>query len=178
MTIIKQQFIITYEREIDTDTGEIIKTTIVSSSDVKPVKKKVTKEDTDTEAKVYLEENKLRLNSLAVKLLNVNPGDRIDIQYTENSPVIGTSESFGTPESGTKLSNSHTLIYKGKKAETLKEYGTEFKVIESNGCFILDGGIVQPEFKGDDIINTENVDLNLEDFIEDTQEVKSSMFQL
>lgn len=177
MSIIKQQFTITYEREVDTDTGEILKTTIISSSDVKPEKK--VKKDTDTEPKVYLEDNKLKLNSLAIELLNVNPGDRLDVQYTEQYPVIGTSESFGNPSGGTKLTKSNTLSFRGKKCEVLQKYGTEFKVINSNDQFILDSGKkIEQELKGDDNVNPDNLDFNLDDFLEDSTEVKSSIFQL
>lgn len=179
MAIIKQQFTITYEREVDTDTGEIIKTTIIGSSDVKSEKKKVIKKDQDTEAKVYLEDNKLKLNSLAVEMLNVDPGDRIDIQYSDTYPIIGKSESFGNPEGGTKLTKSYTVSFRGKKSEVLQKFGTEFKVIDSNGRFILDNGneIIQEPIK-DENINTEDIDLNLDDFLDDAKEVKSSIFKL
>lgn len=178
MATIKQQFTITYEREIDVDTGEILKTTVISSSDIKPEKQKIIKKDQDTEAKVYLEDNKLRLNSLAMEILNVNPGDRIDIQYTDTHPIIGTSDSFGNPEGGTKLTKSCTISFKGKKSEVLQKFGNEFKIIESNGQFILDGEkeIIQDSIK-DDNINIEDIDLNLDDLLDDT-EIKSSMFQL
>lgn len=181
MAIIKQQFTITYEREIDIDSGEIIKTTIIGSSDIKPEKKKSVKKDQDTEAKVYLEDNKLKLNSLAVEMLGVNPGDRIDIQYSDTYPIIGKSESFGNPDGGTKLTKSYTISFRGKKSEVLQKFGTEFKVIDSNGRFILDSGkeIIQKPIK-DENINIEDIDLNLDDFLDDTdaKEVKSSIFQL
>ncbi len=183
MAIIKQQFTITYEREVDVDTGEIIKTTIIGSSDIKPEKKKSVKKDQDTEAKVYLEDNKLKLNSLAVEMLNVSPGDRIDIQYTDTHPIIGKSESFGNPEGGTKLTKTCTLSFRGKKSEVLQKFGTEFKIVDRNGQFILDNGKeITNDFNGDENVNVEDtdLDLNLDDFIDDTdaKEVKSSIFQL
>ena len=181
MAIIKQQFTITYEREIDVDSGEIIKTTIIGSSDIKPEKKKSVKKDQDTEAKVYLEDNKLKLNSLAVEMLGVNPGDRIDIQYSDTYPIIGKSESFGNPDGGTKLTKSYTISFRGKKSEVLQKFGTEFKVIDSNGHFILDSGkeIIQESIK-DENVNVEDIDLNLDDFLDDAdaKEVKSSIFHL
>lgn len=181
MAIIKQQFTITYEREIDVDSGEIIKTTIIGSSDIKPEKKKSVKKDQDIEAKVYLEDNKLKLNSLAVEILKVNPGDRIDIQYSDTYPIIGKSESFGNPDGGTKLTKSYTISFRGKKSEVLQKFGTEFKVIDSNGHFILDSGkeIIQEPIK-DENVNVEDIDLNLDDFLDDTdaKEVKSSIFSL
>lgn len=179
MAIIKQQFIITYEREIDVDTGEIIKTTIIGSSDIKPEKKSAIKKDQDTEAKVYLEGNKLKLNSLAVEMLNVNPGDRIDIQYSDTHPIIGKSESFGNPEGGTKLTKSYTVSFRGKKSEVLQKFGTEFIITNINGRFALNGNKeLIPDLKGDDNVNIEDIDLG--DFLEETeiQEVKSSMFKL
>ena len=173
MAIIKQQFTITYERSVDTDTGEILKTEIVKTSDTKKTVKTPVK-DSDTEPKVYLEDNKLRLNSLAVELLGVNPDDRLDVQYTETYPVIGKSEVFGNPEGGTKLTKSYTLSFRGKRSETLQKFGTEFKVIESDGRFILDSGKPVEELKGD-----ENIDnLDLEAFLDGSNEVKASMFQL
>ena len=181
MAIIKQQFTITYEREVDTDTGEIIKTTIIGSSDIKSEKKKSIKKDQDIEAKVYLEDNKLKLNSLAVEMLNVDPGDRIDIQYSDTYPIIGKSESFGNPEGGTKLTKSYTVSFRGKKSEVLQKFGTEFKVIDSNGRFILDSGkeVIQEPIK-DENVNIEDIDLNLDDLLDDTdaKEVKSSIFKL
>lgn len=181
MAIIKQQFTITYEREVDTDTGEIIKTTIIGSSDIKSEKKKSIKKDQDIEAKVYLEDNKLKLNSLAVEMLNVDPGDRIDIQYSDTYPIIGKSESFGNPEGGTKLTKSYTVSFRGKKSEVLQKFGTEFKVIDSNGRFILDSGkeVIQEPIK-DENVNIEDIDLNLNDLLDDTdaKEVKSSIFKL
>ena len=181
MAIIKQQFTITYEREIDVDSGEIIKTTIIGSSDIKPEKKKSVKKDQDTEAKVYLEDNKLKLNSLAVEMLGVNPGDRIDIQYSDTYPIIGKSESFGNPDGGTKLTKSYTISFRGKKSEVLQKFGTEFKIVNSNGHFILDSGkeIIQEPIK-DENVNVEDIDLNLDDFLDDTdaKEVKSSIFSL
>lgn len=183
MTIIKQQFTITYEREVDVDSGEIIKTTIIGSSDIKSEKKKTVKKDQDIEAKVYLEDNKLKLNSLAVEMLNVSPGDRIDVQYSDTHPIIGKSESFGNPERGTKLTKTCTLSFRGKKSEVLQKFGTEFKVIDHNGQFILDNGKeIINEPKGDENVNIEDtdIDLNLDDFLDDTdtKEVKSSIFQL
>ncbi len=182
MAKVKQQFTITYERTVDTDSGEILETTIIGSSDIKPEKKKAVKKDNDVEAKVYLEDNKLKLNSLAVEILNVSPGDRIDVQYTDNYPIIGQSDSFGNPEGGTKLTKSYTLSFRGKKSEVLQKFGTEFKVIESNGRFILDSGLEKPqELKGDENVNDEDdLDVNLEGLLDDAdaKEVNSSIFQL
>ena len=178
MAIIKQQFTITYEREVDTNTGEIIKTTIIDSSDIKPVKKKAIREDSDTEAKVYLECNKLKLNSLAIKMLNISPGDRIDVQYTNDYPVIGVAESFGNPEGGCKLSKTNTVSFRGKKAENLSNFGNEFTIKLIDGKFVLDSGNKKEDPKVLEEINTDNIDIDLDSFLEDNSEITSSMFQL
>lgn len=114
-------------------------------------------------------------------MLNVDPGDRIDIQYSDTYPIIGKSESFGNPEGGTKLTKSYTVSFRGKKSEVLQKFGTEFKVIDSNGRFILDSGkeVIQEPIK-DENVNIEDIDLNLNDLLDDTdaKEVKSSIFKL
>lgn len=178
MAKIKQQFTITYERTVDTDSGEILETTIIGSSDIKPEKKKAVKKDNDVEAKVYLEDNKLRLNSLAIKMLEIAPGDRIDVQYTNDYPIIGLAESFGNSEGGTKLSKTNTISFRGKKSENLSKFGTEFVIKPSNNQFILDSGKKKEVPKVLEEINTEEIDLDLDSFLEDNNKITSSMFQL
>ena len=102
MSIVKEKFILTlsYEMSVDTSTGEILETKLISrkvdSSDIKPSKKVV---DFDTEPKLILESNKYYLNDAAISLMGIEPGDKIDIKYEENKngkfPVIGIDESFG-----------------------------------------------------------------------------------
>lgn len=184
MAIVKHRFTIEYESSVNTETGEILETTIVgrTESKKKPVKKE--SNDSDTEAKVYLEDNKLRLNSLAIELMGVNPGDRIDIQYATR-PIIGISGTFGTPDSGCKLTKSGTVSFRGKKAETLAAHGTEFKLIPNDhNQFILDNGKEvpeEPELKGDEnvqLCDESDLDFNIESLLDDTTEVKASIFQL
>lgn len=172
MTIIKQRFTITYEREIDMDTGDIVKTTIVDTSDT------VTNNmDADTEPKVYLEENKLRLNNLALDVLKIKAGDRIDVQYSNSKPLIGKSEAFGDESLGCKLTKTNTISFKGNKHEVLNMYGTEFvlRPTERQDQFVLDSTI-QPE--KDENVNTEDIDIDLESLLEDDPEIRTSMFQL
>lgn len=171
MTVIKSLFTITYEQSIDSETGEILNTTIVNRTEVKP--KKEIQKDSDTEPKVYLEENKLRFNSLALEMLNVSSGDRIDIQYTNTYPVVIIGE-------GCKLTKTNTLSCRGKKAEVLSKFGTEFKLIDKGNQFALDGGKDIIVSIGNNDVNTEDIDLDLDELLEDTDttEVKASMFQL
>lgn len=173
MAIIKQQFTITYEREVDTNTGEILKTTIVNSSDIK---KKTTKkvEDTDPTPRVTLLENKLQLNTAAIKALALESGDRVDIQYRDNSPIIGPAELFGS--NGCKVTKTGSVSFRGKKAEELSNYGDCFELQPFDGGRFLLKGNKEPEKKpvGDENIELPT-DLNLDDFLDDT---KASMFQL
>lgn len=193
MTIVKQQFTITYEREVDTDTGEIIKTSIVNTSDSKEIaKKKVNKElpkDSDTEPKLYLEDNKCRLNSAAVSILGINVGDKVDINYAEGNngtiPVIGTEEAFGN-KGGTKFTKSGTFSYRGVKNEQLAKYGNEFTLVThptKQGLFILTSEETSvDQLKGDENVNTEeDIDINLDDLVEDNTdatEIDSNFFKL
>lgn len=172
MAIIKQQFTITYEREVDTDTGEILKTTIVNSSDVKKKSKVV--EDNDPTPKVSLLDNKLQLNSAAMKMLEVEAGDRIDIQYKDDNPIIGASEFFGS--NGCKITKTNTVSFRGKKAEELSKYGDQFELQPfDGGRFLLKGNKeIEKKPEGDENIELPT-DLNLDDFLDDT---KASMFQL
>lgn len=180
MATIKQQFTITYEREVNTETGEILNTKIISTSDA--TSKKTPAKTTDTEAKVYLENNKLQFNTLAVELMGIKPGDRIDIQYSVNYPIIGLSETFGASTGGTKLTKSYTISFRGKKSEALVKHGTEFKVVPTvNNQFILDNGKeIEPQPKGDENVNSNDIEFDLDSFLEDADntEVSSSMFQL
>jgi len=184
--VVKYQFTITYESSVETDTGEILETKIVSKS---PMKEKKTKkvEDDSNEPTLYLEENKYRLNSAAIQLMGIEVGDKLDIKYEESkngvTPIIGLDESFGT-RGGNKISANNTVIYRGKKMEELSKFGDKFGVVahpNKEGLFMLTSdNIAVIEKKGDENIqlNEEDVDLNLEGLIDDTQinEIDSNFF--
>ena len=189
MAIIKQQFTITYEREVDTDTGEIIKTSIIKTSDVsnKTPKKEIPK-DTESEPKLYLEDNKCKLNTAAITLMNVNAGDKLDINYEEGNngaiPIIGTESSFGN-KGGTKFTKSGTFSYRGVKNEQLAKYGSEFTLVAhptKQGLFVLTSDNIDvDQLKGDENINSENVDIDLDGLLEDNTdvtEINSNFFKL
>ena len=58
---------------------------------------------------------KLILSPLALQILNVNPGDRLSINYIQKNnentfPVIGKAEIFADPENGQKLTKSNTIL--------------------------------------------------------------------
>lgn len=173
MAIIKQQFTITYEREVDTDTGEIIKTSIVKTSD-KTTKEKPIKEDS-AEPKLYLEDSKCKLNQAAISLMNLEAGDKVDIKYEQDkagtTPLIGKDEYFGT-KGGNKLSKTNTIACRGVKNTELAKYGKEFTIVKhpsKEGLFILSSG---------NKVETVEEDINIDDLIEDTTEITSDFFKL
>lgn len=175
----KYQFTITYESTIDTDTGEILDTIILSKSN--PVSKKSKVKDNETTPKLYLEENKYRLNCAAVELMGVQPDDKLDIKYEESGnksfPIIGSDECFGT-HSGNRLTQSLTVAFRGSKNIELSKFGKEFTIVahpNKDGLFVLSTGEIpdkKEEFVGDDNIQLDLEDLNLES----AEEVDSSIF--
>ena len=97
---------LTYEMTINVDTGELIETKLidrtVDNSDIKTKKssnKKKIIQDEDEEPKLFLEENKYRLNNAAVKLMHLEADAKLNIKYEQgengDTPIIGTSEAFG-----------------------------------------------------------------------------------
>lgn len=182
MATIKETFILslTYEMSVDTETGEVLETKLINRSVDKPtktVKQASNKEavtDNEKEPKLYLEDNKCRLNSAAVSFMSVSPGDKLDIKYEENNnksvPIIGTDESFHT-NGGNKLTKSNTIACRGNKNTELSKYGKEFILIKhpsKEGLFILSSEEVVELEQGDDNVSIpEGLDLNLEDLIDD-----------
>ena len=102
MPTVKETFILslTYEMSVDTETGEVLETKLIDRSVNKPVKAMKAAQDDDKEPKLYLEDNKCRLNSKAISLMGISPGDKLDIKYDDGKngsvPIIGTDEAFGT----------------------------------------------------------------------------------
>ena len=192
MNIVKQQFTITYEREIDTDTGEIIKTSIVKTSDtpIKTSKKsKNSTKDESSEPELILESNKYVLNNAAITLMNVEPGCKLNIKYEKSGnlfiPVIGTDEVFGT-KGGNKLNKSNSVSYRGNANTELSKYGTVFKIkvhAKTANLFILEGENKQGDFSSDENIelpedyDIEN-DISIDDFIEEASSISSMDFSI
>ena len=192
MPTIKETFILslTYEMSVDTETGEVLETKLIDRSVNKPVKAmKATAseavQDNDKEPKLYLEDNKCRLNSKAISLMGISPGDKLDIKYDEGKngsvPVIGTDEAFGT-KGGNKLTKSNTIACRGSKNEELSKYGKEFVLAEhpsKAGLFVLTSEEVAiDQLVGDDNVNIdtpEGIDLNLEGLVDDEDANVSSI---
>ena len=192
MPTVKETFILslTYEMSVDTETGEVLETKLIDRSVNKPVKAmKATAseavQDNDKEPKLYLEDNKCRLNSKAISLMGISPGDKLDIKYDEGKngsvPVIGTDEAFGT-KGGNKLTKSNTIACRGSKNEELSKYGKEFILAvhpSKAGLFVLTSEeVAVDQLVGDDNVNIdtpEGIDLNLEGLVDDKDANVSSI---
>ena len=185
MPTVKETFILslTYEMSVDTETGEVLETKLIDRSVNKPVKAMKANEavqDDDKEPKLYLEDNKCRLNSKAVSLMGISPGDMLDIKYDDGKngsvPIIGTDEAFGT-KGGNKLTKSNTIACRGSKNEELSKYGKEFVLAvhpSKAGLFVLTSEeVAVDQLVGDDNVNIdtpEGIDLNLEGLVDDEDE--------
>lgn len=192
MPTVKETFILslTYEMSVDTETGEVLETKLIDRSVNKPVKAmKVTAngavQDDDKEPKLYLEDNKCRLNSKAVSLMGISPGDKLDIKYDDGKngsiPIIGTDEAFGT-KGGNKLTKSNTIACRGSKNEELSKYGKEFVLAvhpSKAGLFVLTSEeVAVDQLVGDDNVNVdtpEGIDLDLEGLVDDKDANVSSI---
>ena len=192
MPTVKETFILslTYEMSVDIETGEVLETKLIDRSVNKPVKAmKATAneavQDDDKEPKLYLEDNKCRLNSKAVSLMGISPGDKLDIKYDDGKngsvPIIGTDEAFGT-KGGNKLTKSNTIACRGSKNEELSKYGKEFVLAvhpSKAGLFVLTSEeVAVDQLVGDDNVNIdtpEGIDLNLEGLVDDKDANVSSI---
>ena len=192
MPTVKETFILslTYEMSVDTETGEVLETKLIDRSVNKPVKAmKATAneagQDDDKEPKLYLEDNKCRLNSKAISIMGISPGDKLDIKYDDGKngsvPIIGTDEAFGT-KGGNKLTKSNTIACRGSKNEELSKYGKEF-ILDAHpsksGLFVLTSEeVTGDQLVGDDNINIdtpEGIDLDLEGLVDDKDANVSSI---
>ena len=190
MPTIKETFILslTYEMSVDTETGEILETKLIDRNVNKPVKavKTVQKETIqDEEPKLYLEDNKCKLNSAAVSLMGISPGDKLDIKYDEGKngsiPILGTDAAFGT-KGGNKLTKSNTIACRGSKNEEHSKYGKEFVLAahtSKDGLFVLTSEeVAVDQLTGDENVNIdtpEGIDLNLEGLVDDKDANVSSI---
>lgn len=186
----------TYEHTVDTETGEILETKLLSKDVSTPKSSSKPKEKSDNSApKLILEENKYRLTSSAVELLQLEDTDKVAIKYESGKngsvPVIGSNRAFGI-SSGNKLTKSNTVACRGSNHDELAKYGTEFTLVphpSKEGLFILSSGIEVEVLPVDENVNIEGdegddlpFDLAL-DNVENNEdktitEIDSNFFQL
>lgn len=177
---------LTYEIKVNTDTGEILSTTLikrsVDNSDLKPSKNII--QDESPEPTLYLEENKYRLNTAAIQLMGLNSNSKILIKYEDCGdkiiPVIGTNLAFHV-SGGNRLTKSNTVGCRGNNHDELAKYGNIFKIAahpNKEGLFILIGDTPQSELNGDENIQVDEI--NLEDLVDDSNvtEIDSTFFKL
>lgn len=151
----KLKFYIVFDTDTNTfevsnaETGE----THVSAIKSKNKKPKV---EESTIPQLILEDSKYLLNTEALKLMGITPGDRIDIKFdVKGNPIIGTDKAFGTEGTGNLLTKSNTVRYSGINNNRLAELGKIFvieKQIENDNLFIL-----QSNCKKEEKIITEEV---------------------
>lgn len=122
------QFLVTLDFDPKTETFKVIEQKQVQDKVRKVSNKKTTVEETG-EGIIILEENKICLNECAAVMLNVEAGDRIDVQYTKINnkmiPIIGSIESLGVSK-GNKLTKGLTVSFRGNANMELVKYGSRF----------------------------------------------------
>ena len=84
------------------------------------------------DAIISVEDNKLRFNKEACKVLDIKADDRICINYytvkpQETFPVIGKPECFKMTD-GNRVTKSNTVSYRGSQRDILLQYGKFFKL--------------------------------------------------
>lgn len=189
MDPIVEEFTITlkYQVSVNTETGEMTTKCISrkidkSNFEVTEVKKKSQKKVESNEPLLMLDTNKFTLTQAAVFLMEIKPGDKLDIKYEKNGtnlePVIGTAENFGTPNAGNKFTKSYTCVCRGNKNQELSKYGTEFLIVPyKDGIFKL----VSKDKKVEENI-VDILDDDLQDLIDDkdakVEEIDTNIFQL
>lgn len=180
-----------YNVKIDTDTGEVVSMEVIDRVLDRPGSpKRSTPPDNEVDPKLYLEDNKFRLNSAAVSIMNLGIDDKVDIKYENGLPVIGTDNSFGT-KGGNKVTKSNTVAYRGKKNEELSKHGNEFTLVahpSKEGLFVLTSDSVKVEaLTGDENVRIDEDEevsfpTDMGDFIEDKDaevtEIDSNFFKL
>ena len=182
----KLEFFITIDTEtqefsvVNKETGES-KTLPVQSK--KSVKKSPV--DDNPTPQLILEEGKYILNAAALKIMNVSAGTRLDIKFDTNGiPIIGSSESFGTPGTGNLLTKSNSVRYSGNNNARLSQLGNIFEIElhpVNVGLFILKGNkpVEIPQVSNNEVAVPDELDLaELLDLGDEKLEVKGLDFNL
>lgn len=86
---------------------------------------------------IVLQENKAVISENLVKLLDAKPGDRVAIEYSNKDDILCPIVTLS--DSGNKLSQSNTFIFKGQDRDFLAQFGTEFEAVLINQTIYLMG---------------------------------------
>ena len=101
------------------------------------VVRNLTSTKSNNKATVEVKENKLVISPKAVSLLGCAVGNRISIQYYQQSneltfPVIARSSVFADEDNGNKLTKSNTVSFRGFQRDILLRYGSTFSLEQFN----------------------------------------------
>lgn len=180
--IVKQTL---YTQWVDQSTGELFEETREFLDDTIKVPKKTSRssskkpKDTDVDPKVYLEDNKIRLNNKAVELTGFEPEQKINILFEKKGKTI-TPTICLDDKNGNRLTKTYTISCRGSRHDNLAEYGDIFEVIPydgKDGYFKLKGNLE----KEDDIIDIPeeiSVDDDDNEDIIDNDEIDAGDFEL
>ena len=177
-----KQISITFDFNTETEVVSNIKTTGSAEKKRTTTKKLKEPEDSNVEALVTLEPNKLVFNTNAANLIGIEYEDRIVIKWVKvgktkvMSPIIGKDTAFDEEGSGNKVTKSNTVTYKGKANTVLAEFGSQFKLTEyQEGIYNLvplNGSIKPKELTLEKVIENaeeEELDLLVDDLGDDTE---------
>lgn len=139
--------LLTLDYDPETKTVSIVKQKVTGEKE-STTKKKSTKkkDDGSTVPIIYLEDNKLSLNNRAMEVLELEPDERVSIIYQTDDegylfPVIAKDSTLGC-EGGNRTTKSQTVSCRGKANEKLREFGSEFTLVDiGQGLFKMDGGV-------------------------------------
>lgn len=161
---------------IDTDTLQFeVTNTETGETQVSAIKQKSKKPiiEESTTPELILESNKYILNKAALELMNVEPGQRLDIKFdVQGNPVIGTDTAFGTVGAGNLLTKSNTVRFSGANNSRLAEINTKFTIVkqpDTENIFKLvtdSPKIIEPVAEIPDFIS-EPDDFDLADLLDD-----------
>lgn len=152
---------------IDTDTLQFeVTNTETGETQVSAIKHKNKKPAVEESSipELILESNKYILNKAAVELMNVQPGQRLDIKFdVKGNPVIGTDTAFGTVGAGNLLTKSNTVRFSGVNNSRLSEIDTKFTITKQSDT----GNIFNLVSDKKEIVE-ENIELNeVSDIVEE-----------
>lgn len=154
---------------VNPETGEVKE--LVEAKKKTPSKKKAPKQDENPNPQITLEANKFCLNTAAVELLGVEPGDRIVIHYLHGDPIVGKSSAFNlASDAGNKMTQSNSVSCRGKGNEELSKHGSVFDLIatDKEGQFRMKGDAPELPKETEEIANPDDVD-DIDDLISEEE---------